>query len=441
MKAYIPSGPEDRQTMLDRLGLQDVMALFQDVPEDLLVQDLAVPDGMSEMDLYRHMSDLSKKNRVFSDVWRGAGAYRHYIPAVVRSIMAKERFITSYTPYQAEISQGILQSIFEYQTSICELTGMDVSNASLYDGGSALAEACRMAIGRKKNEVLLLGNIHPQVIEVVQSYHYGDDVKISPVEAGSDGLIGWAKVEEALTDQTAAICFQQPNFFGLIEDAPTLIAKAKEKKLKTIVQVNPATLGVLESPGKLGADIAVGEAQSLGLPLSFGGPYVGFLACKEDLKRQLPGRIVGQTVDAEGKRAFVLTLQAREQHIRREKASSNVCSNQALCAMQVNAYLAAMGPDGLRKQGLWSAHNAQALAGVLGALGFELLDDKPFFHEFRTSSPVNAYKLEKYLAKKGILMGLPLAEDEILWCATELNDQAALDRLTKRIQKYLEEKR
>lgn len=435
MKAYIPSSVEDRELILESLGLQSVMELFKDIPEELLSGDLQVPEALSEMELWQFLESLGEKNTVFKDVWRGAGSYKHYIPAIVEQITAKERFMTSYTPYQAEISQGILQSIFEFQTSICELTGLEVSNASLYDGASSLAEACRMAVSRKKNKVLLLGHIHPHVLQTVESYYFADTIVIEHIEAGDDGLVDLEALATQLTDDVAGICFQQPNYLGLIEDQKAIIDFAKSKDLLSIVSINPAVLGILEAPGTDGADIVVGEGQSMGIPLSFGGPYVGFMATTEKLKRQLPGRIVGETIDRDGKRAYVLTLQAREQHIRREKAQSNVCTNQALCAMQVSTYLNTIGAEGLERQGAWSFYNAHKLEEALRTLGFSRVHEAPFFNEFLTTTPISAQEIENLLEQEGILSGLVVSENEMLWCATELNTEAALTKLIKVLRK------
>lgn len=437
MKAYIPSSPVEREEMLQSLGIDSALDLFSNLPQDLMVEDLDVPEGLSEMELWQFIEKLAQKNKNYSSIWRGAGSYHHYIPAIVSQVMSKERFITSYTPYQAEISQGILQSIFEYQTSICELTGMEASNASLYDGASALAEAARMCVSRKKNKVLLAGHIHPQVVETVQTYYFGDTIEIQVVEAGVDGTIDLDILAQELNDDVAGVCFQQPNYLGLLEDARAIIDLVHEQDALVVMSVNPSTLGVLEAPGVLGADIAVGEGQSMGLPLSFGGPYVGFMASTDKLKRQLPGRIVGQTVDKNGKRSYVLTMQAREQHIRREKAQSNVCTNQALCAMQVSAYLNSVGAEGLNRQGMWSFYNAHALAEDLRELGFEPVNAGPFFHEFYVRTPISAYRIEEILGDENILSGLPIDDEHMLWCATEMNTEVARAHLIEILRREL----
>ena len=428
MGSYIPATREERQAMLQAIGLTSTDQLFDVVPEAVRVKDLDLPEGLSELEVSRKMADLAEKNRVFRSVFRGAGAYRHYIPSIVKTVTSKEEFLTAYTPYQAEISQGVLQSIFEYQTQICELTGMDVSNASVYDGATAAAEAIFMCQERKRSSVVVSGAADPQALAVIQTYCESRDVPVTilPVD-------GCATDPEALkavlTKETAAVYVQSPNYFGVLEDMDALVAAAHEAGAKVIMGANPISLGLMKTPGEYGVDIAVGEGQPLGMPLSFGGPYLGYMACKQAMMRKLPGRIVGQTSDAEGRRCFVLTLQAREQHIRREKASSNICSNQALCAMTASVYLAAVGPRGLRQVAETCAAHAHYLAGELAKLGFSLRSgDKPFFHEFLTDCPVEPEKLSAALEAKGILGGLPV-DGGILWCCTELNTKADMDQL------------
>ena len=355
---------------------------------------------------------------------RGAGAYRHYIPAIIRQVTSKEEFVTAYTPYQAEISQGVLQSIFEYQTMICELTGMDASNASVYDGATAAAEAVAMCRDRKRTRAVVSAAAHPDVIATrVRTYCYGRERRAWLAAPAEDGATDPDALRRLLDETTACVYVQQPNFFGQLEDLPALAAQVHAAGAKVIMGVNPISLGLLKTPGECGADIAVGEGQPLGMPLSFGGPYLGFMACQKAMMRKLPGRIVGQTMDAEGKRGFVLTLQAREQHIRREKASSNICSNQALCALTATVYLAAMGPRGLKQVASTCHAKAHYLAGELAKLGFALRSgDKPFFHEFLTDCPVDPAKLCAALEEQGILGGLPV-DGGILWCCTELQPQ------------------
>lgn len=427
MGSYVPSSEEERKSMLAAVGAETLDDLYESVPREVYLKEPVIPAGLSELEVLRDMSAMAEKDTVYKTVFRGAGAYRHYIPSIVKTVIGKEAFRTTYTPYQAEISQGILQSIFEYQTMICELTGMDVSNASVYDGASAAAESVFMCLARKKTKAVVAGTAHPQVIETIRTYCASRGVEVAVVPE-KDGAVDPEALAEALTDDAACLYFQQPNYYGVMEDSEALIAAAHEKKALAVMGVNPIALGLMKTPGELGADIAVGEGQPLGLPLSFGGPYLGFMACTEKLMRKLPGRIVGETADTKGGRCFVLTLQAREQHIRREKASSNICSNEALCAMTAGAYLTAMGPDGLREAASQCCSKAHYLAAELAKIGYTRVYDRPFFHEFVTVSPEDPKTVEKKLAEKGILGGLPMG-DKILWCATEMNTKAEIDGL------------
>ena len=433
MGSYIPSTGEERQAMLQAIGLTSLDQLYDVVPEQVRVKELNLPDGLSELEVSGCMAGLAEKNRTFRSIFRGAGAYRHYIPAIVKSVTGKEEFLTAYTPYQAEISQGVLQSIFEYQTQMCELTGMDVSNASVYDGASAAAEAVFMCQERKRSAVILSGAAHPHVIQVVKTYCESRQVPVTVIPP-KDYATDLEALKAALADDTAAVYVQSPNYFGVIEDMDPIVEAAHGIKAKVIMGVNPISLGLLKTPGEYGADIAVGEGQPLGMPLSFGGPYLGFMTCKQAMMRKLPGRIVGETTDHDGRRCYVLTLQAREQHIRREKASSNICSNQALCAMTASVYLAAMGPKGLRQAAESSAAHAHYLADQLAGLGFaRRAADKPFFHEFITDSPMDPDALCDALAERGILGGLPV-DGGVLWCCTELNGKADIDGLVSVIK-------
>ena len=348
MGGFLPAGASERAEMLREIGCGSIDELFSPIPQEVRLKGLDIPQGMSELQAQRALRAMAKKNKVFDTIFRGAGAYRHYIPAVVGSVTGKEEFLTAYTPYQAEISQGVLQSIFEYQTMICELTGMEVSNASVYDGATAAAEAAAMCRERGRERVLVSSAAHPEVIETMRTYCFGCGMELTliPERGGRTDLRALGGL---LGADVACVYLQQPSFFGSIEDAEEAANLAHAAGAKLILGCNPIALGLLRTPAECGADIAVGEGQPLGIPLSFGGPYLGFMACTGKLMRRLPGRIVGETTDGKGERAFVLTLQAREQHIRREKASSNICSNQALCAMRAAVYLSAMGPGGLRQ--------------------------------------------------------------------------------------------
>jgi len=427
MAGYIPSTQEQRQEMLRQVGVESYRDLYKDVPAQMYLEDgaLNIPEGLSELEVARKVTAMAEKNKVFPTVLRGAGAYDHYIPSIVKFIPTKEEFLTAYTPYQAEMSQGILQSIFEYQTMICRLTGMDVSNASVYDGATAAAEAAAMCRDRKRRVTLISAAAHPDTIATVKTYCYGtgDELKLIPVK---DGRTDLEALKELLTAEVASVYIQQPNFYGQIEDAVKIGELTHEAGAMYIMGCNPISLGILATPAQCGADVAVGEGQPLGMPLSYGGPYLGFMATTEKHVRKLPGRIVGQTVDAKGDRAFVLSLQAREQHIRREKASSNICSNQALCALTAGAYMAAMGPNGLAEAAKQCVSKAHYLAKELCAIeGVELVYTGTFFHEFVTTVP-NADKVLTALEEKGILGGLPV-EGGILWCATEKVSKEQLD--------------
>ena len=382
------------------------------------------------------MEDLAVKNRVFRTIFRGAGAYRHYIPAAVTSIISKENFLTAYTPYQAEVSQGILQSIFEYQTMICDLTGMDASNASVYDGASAAAEGVAMCRERKRAKALISGATSPYVIQTIQTYCHGNGMEMEVIPE-KDGKTDWEKLKARLDSGTACVYIQHPNFYGNLEDAKEIGELTHEAGAKFVMGVNPISLGMLKTPAEYGADVAVGEGQPLGLPLAFGGPYIGFMACTDKMMRRLPGRIVGQTKDRNGKTGYVLTLQAREQHIRREKASSNICSNQALCALAVTVYLSSMGNEGLREAALQSASKAHYLSKELETIGYHTENQGTFFHEFVTTSKVSAKETLDALEAQGILGGYPLDEHRILWCCTEVNTKEEMDdviRILKEVQ-------
>ena len=428
MASYIPSTKEERLEMLKVVGLNDYNDLYKDVPAQMLLKDgdLNIPEGMSELEVGRAVSAMAAKNHVFPVVLRGAGAYDHYIPSIVKYIPAKEEFLTAYTPYQAEMSQGILQSIFEYQSIICELTGMDVSNASVYDGATAAAEAAAMCRDRKRKVTLVSATTNPEVINTIRTYCYGtgDELRIVPAK---DGKTDMAALKEMLAADTASFYVQQPNFFGQFEEAEELGKLVHEAGAMYVMGCNPIALAIMKTPAECGADVAVGEAQPLGMPLSFGGPYLGYMATLNKHLRKLPGRIVGETVDTEGRRAFCLALQAREQHIRREKASSNICSNQALCALTAGVYVSAMGPVGMAQAAKQSMAKAHYLANELCKIpGVTMKFTGEFFHEFVVEMP-KAEEVLKALENADILGGLQI-EEGVLWCATEKVTKADLDR-------------
>ena len=438
MGSYVPSTAQERQKMLASIGLCSIDELFSHIPDSLKLKgELNLPSGKSELEVCRTMEHIAAQNIVFDSIFRGAGAYDHYIPAIVKSVTGKEEFVTAYTPYQAEISQGVLQSIFEYQTMICELTGMDVSNASVYDGATAAAEAVNMCCERSRNVVFCSAAAHPDTIEVIKTYCWASGHEFVLVPA-KDGKTDWNSIVPQLDKKTSACLYiQSPNFFGQIEDVQQAAEAVHAVGAKLIMGCNPIALGLYKTPAELGADIAVGEGQPLGMPLSFGGPYLGFMATTKAMMRKLPGRIVGETTDVDGKRAFVLTLQAREQHIRREKASSNICSNQALCAMTAAVYLAAVGPEGLNQVANLCYQKAHYLMQQLTAIpGITLRYQGPFFHEFVTDQG-DANRILLKLEQEGILGGLPLSDGGILWCATEKNSKEDIDRMVGIIRKEL----
>ena len=428
MGSYIPSTPAERLEMLKAIGLNDFKDLYRDVPASMyLDKPLNIPEGMSELEVSRAVSEMAEKNTMFKTILRGAGAYDHYIPSIVKYIPAKEEFLTAYTPYQAEMSQGILQSIFEYQTMICELTGMDVSNASVYDGATAAAEAAAMCRDRKRRVTLISGASNPETINVVRTYCYGtnDELRVIPTKDGKTDMD--ALKEMLAAGDVASVYVQQPNFNGLFEDVEAIGEVTHEAGAMYIMGCNPIALGIMKTPKDCGADIAVGEAQPLGMPLSYGGPYLGFMATTTKHMRKLPGRIIGETIDSNGDRAFVLSLQAREQHIRREKASSNICSNEALCALIVGVYCSAMGPNGLAAVASQSMSKAHYLANELCKIpGISLKYTGEYFHEFVVEMP-KVDEVLKALENAGILGGLPV-EGGVLWCATEKATKADLDK-------------
>ena len=427
MGSYVPSTQAERLEMLKAIGLNDYKDLYRDVPAEMYLDTpLNIPQGMSELEVANAVSAMAAKNKVFSTILRGAGAYDHYIPSIVKYIPAKEEFLTAYTPYQAEMSQGILQSIFEYQTMICELTGMDVSNASVYDGATAAAEAAAMCRDRKRRVTLISAAANPDTISTVRTYCYGtnDELRVIPAKDGKTDL---EALKEMLTPDVASVYIQQPNFNGLFEDADAIGEMVHEAGAMYIMGCNPTALGIMKTPKDCGADVAVGEAQPLGMPLSYGGPYLGFMATTTKHMRKLPGRIIGETVDSKGDRAYCLALQAREQHIRREKASSNICSNEALCALIVGVYCSAVGPDGLASVATQSMSKAHYLAKELCKIpGISMKYTGEFFHEFVVEMP-KVDEVLKALEEAGILGGLPV-DGGVLWCATEKASKAVLDK-------------
>lgn len=423
MGTYVPNTEAQKQSMLAAIGAGAVEELFAAVPREMLVDRLDLPEGLSELAVRRKVTAMARKNRVYDTVLRGAGAYRHFIPAVVKSVVSREELVTAYTPYQAEISQGILQSIFEYQTMICTLTGMDVSNASVYDGGTAAAEALAMCRDRKRNRAYVSACADPQVIETMKTYCFGSGMALELLPE-KDGRTDLTAV--TLGADAACVYIAQPNYYGNIEAARAIGEAAHAAGAKFIMGCNPIALAVMETPAECGADVAVGEAQPLGLDVAFGGPYLGYMAATKAMFRKLPGRIVGQTRDVDGEVGYVLTLTAREQHIRREKAGSNICSNQALCALTAGVYMTAMGSEGLERAATLSLSKAHYFAGELEKIGLPRIHTGEYFHEFVTKCE-NPDKVLRALNENGILGGLPVAGG-ILWCVTEVVTREELDR-------------
>lgn len=427
MSNYIPLSESDRKQMLAAVGAASEKELFKDIPEELRLSRLNLPDGKSEQEVLDNLTALSEKNKVYKLILRGAGSYSHYIPPVVKQLASRSEFVTAYTPYQAEMSQGILRGIFEYQSMICALTGMDVSNASVYNGASACAEGCLMTLSRGKNKVVVANDIRPDSLAALKTYMAGKDAEVVVADTVK-GLSDTQKLDDLIDEGTACVYLEQPSYYGLIEDAEPVSRLAKAKGAKFVMGVNPISLALLKTPAECGADIAVGEGQPLGLPMGFGGPYIGFMCCTSQEMRRLPGRIVGETTDRDGKKTYVLTLQAREQHIRRERASSNICSNQAHCALTAAIYLSALGKQGLKEVAANSVALSHYFLEKLQKIGLKRAYTGEFFHEFVTVSEGRADKILEALAAEGILGGLKLDADRILWCVTETAIVKTLDR-------------
>lgn len=427
---YTPNPAAVAEDMLRSIGMHSFEDLFSDIPDKLKLNgELNLPEGLSELGLRRDLVRKSNRNINVEQYpcFLGAGAYDHYVPAALDQLLLRSEFYTAYTPYQPEISQGILQSIFEYQTMICRLTGMDVSNASMYDGGTALAEACNLACaGGKKKKVLVPDTIHPEYLEIVKTYSISDHTQIEII-AGQDGVIDIEAMKAGIDKETAAVVVQQPNFFGNLEKVEELAEAIHQNKGVLIMAVDPISLAILKTPADYGADIVVGDGQSLGNGLNFGGPYLGFMAANGKFLRKVPGRIVGQALDIEGQRAFVLTLQAREQHIRREKASSNICSNQALNALAATIYLTLLGPQGLKKIAARSHQMAVYAKQELEKKGLQLKYSHPFFREFAVKMD-NPAEMNKKLLQNGIIGGYEL-EDAMLLAFTEKRTREEIDNL------------
>jgi glycine dehydrogenase subunit 1 len=433
---YLPKSPADREEMLREIGVGSIADLFATIPAEYqLTRDLKVPRQHSESEIVDRFREFAEKNATGYASFLGAGVYRHYKPVIIDSLVLRGEFLTSYTPYQPEISQGTLQAMFEFQTMICELTGMEIANASMYDGSTGAAEAMMMAVrvtGRDK--AVIARTVHPEYREVIRTYAQHQEIPIAEVSYAANGRVDMAALDAAITSQTACVMIQSPNFFGTIEDVTAIAEMAHAKGALLIVAIAEAvSLGVVKPPAE--ADIVSMEAQSFGVALSYGGPYCGVIACKEKFLRQMPGRIVGETKDMDGKRGYVLTLSTREQHIRREKATSNICTNQALVAMMVTIFLTVYGKQGLRELAEHNLAKAAYLKGALAGDGAKVLfEGAPRFHEFVLETPSGAAETNEALLAQKIIGGLPLERwypelgpNASLWCATEMTTRKQMD--------------
>ena len=439
---YIQNTEREVREMLKAIGVSSIEDLFKDIPAGVRVKgDLNLPSQMSELELLRHIESLASKNRTVGDYvsFLGAGVYNHFIPAVVDHLAGRAEFYTAYTPYQAEASQGVLQGIFEYQTLIAQLTGTEISQASLYDGATALVEAVYLAraVTKKRKRVLVSKGIHPEYLQTLYTYSANLDVKIETMDL-EEGTAPPERLKGILDDDTVCVAFQSPNFFGCIENGPEIVRAAHESGALAVAVVDPISLGLLEAPGRYEADIVVGEGQALGMPLSYGGPHLGFMGARADYTRKMPGRIAGMTTDVEGNRGFVLTFQTREQHIRREKATSNICTNQALCALRAAIYLTTMGRGGLKQVANLCFQRAHyAAEQICKVEGYSMRFGAPFFKEFAVTCPKPAAEINDALIKRDIIGGLDCGrffEDEkntLLVAVTECNTREEIDMLVE----------
>ncbi|CUS77050.1 glycine dehydrogenase (decarboxylating) alpha subunit [Candidatus Kryptonium thompsonii] len=440
---FVPNTDEDRQEMLKAIGVSSFEELISDIPEEIrLKEDLKLPEPLSEYEVLKELQSISEKNLDLNHAisFLGGGAYDHFIPSAVFTIISRSEFYTAYTPHQAEVSQGTLQAIYEYQSMICRLTGMDVANASMYDGGSALAEAVLLALGYTgRNEVVIAGPVNPNYLTVVRTYTHPRRANVKLTKFDS-GVCDIDDLKAKITDQTACVVVQQPNFFGNIEDVFEIEKLTHSKGALFIVAIDPISLGILVPPGEYGADIVIGEGQSLGIPLSFGGPYLGIFATKEFLIRKIPGRLSGVTIDRNGERGFTLTLQTREQHIRREKATSNICTNQGLMMLAATVYMALMGKQGLREVATLCLQKSHYLAEQISKIdGFKLKYNQPFFKEFVVQTPIPASKIKEKLQAKKILPGIDLSKfsgygDGLLIAVTEKRTKKEMDLFVEELK-------
>jgi len=440
---FNPHTAEDRAEMLKVIGVDTVEELFAPVPESVRFPKLDLPVTLTEMEAAKRLQKLANRNITpdAEDIYLGAGSYQHFIPATVDAIISRGEFYTAYTPYQPEVAQGTLQVIYEFQSLVAELLGMEVANASMYDGATAMAEGALIAVSssKKKRKIVVTGTVHPAYREVLHTYVEGSGIEVVEVQpkAGTF-VITPDDITPYLADDVAVVVVQYPNFFGAIEDVAAIAETVHGADSLLLVNTSPVPLGLLKTPGELGADIVSAEGQSLGVPQSYGGPYVGLLATRQKFVRQMPGRLAGITTDSEGKRGYVLTLQTREQHIRREKATSNICTNQGLMATAATVYMSSLGPEGFREVARASYQHAHYLARKLTETGtFELAFSETFFHEFVVKTPIPAAEVNAKLLEAGIIGGLDLSrfdpslENYLLLCATELNTPDAIDRFVE----------
>lgn len=432
---FIPHTTEDIRAMLDKIGVKSIDDLYAEVPEQVIFkQDYDIPSAMSEIEIRKFFTELGNKNKQLT-IFAGGGAYDHYSPSVINHLLARSEFYTAYTPYQPEISQGTLQYIFEYQSMISELTGMECSNASMYDGATATAETAFMMVAsaKKKNRVLISSTLSERVVDVVRTYtkFHGVDLTVLPEKDGVTDLEAMRK--ELETGDVAGVILPTPNKYGIIEDFTDVADTVHAAKALFAINADPSTLAVLRTPKEWGADIACGDGQTLGMPLSFGGPYLGYIACSQAQLRKMPGRVVGATTDADGKRAFVLTLQAREQHIRREKATSNICSNQSLMALYATVYVALMGKQGMVEVNELSADGAHYLCEKLIASGKYSMayPNQPFLKEFVLKTDIDIDALNARLSEMGIMGGLNLGDNKLMLAVTEKRTKEEIDMLVK----------
>lgn len=437
---YIPMTEEDKQDMFQTIGIQHLEELFADIPDEVRYKgDMNLLPALDETNLMNEMSRLAGLNKHTKEYpsFLGAGVYEHYIPSVVNHMLLRSEFYTAYTPYQPEISQGELQGIFEFQTMIAELTGMEIANSSMYDGPTALAEAAMMSAGHtKKKKILVSKTVHPESIQVLKTSAKGQNLEVIEIDH-SNGQTDLDHLKNLYADDIASVIVQSPNFFGQLEDLKSIETIAHKEKSLFIVSCNPLSLGMIKPPGHFEADVVVGDAQPFGIPMQFGGPHCGFFAVTKKLMRKVPGRLVGQTEDLDGRRGFVLTLQAREQHIRRDKATSNICSNQALNALAASISMSALGKEGLRDMSRQNMHKARYAMKQLQAHGLEAVYTGPFFNEFVVKTKEPAEETVNKLLHEGIIGGLPLnrffpeKENEMLIAVTEIRSKADIDRLAE----------